>query len=52
MPLEVMCLDNFVDLSHAVAPFLPRGGGAPGTLREEQHQLTMEEEESLAVVLD
>jgi hypothetical protein len=39
------------DLSRAVAPFLPRGGGAPVTLPEER-PLTMEEEDRLALVLD
>jgi len=39
------------DLSRAVAPFLPRGGGAPVTLPEEC-PLTMEEKGRLALVLD
>ncbi|KAJ1255305.1 hypothetical protein BS78_K265300 [Paspalum vaginatum] len=38
------------DLSRAVAPFLPRGGGSPATLPEER-PLTMEEEGDLALVL-
>jgi len=39
------------DLSRAVAPFLPRGGGSPATLPEER-PLTMKEEGDLAQVLN
>jgi hypothetical protein len=39
------------DLSRAVAPFIPRGGGGPVTLPEEC-PLTMEEKGRLALVLD
>jgi hypothetical protein len=39
------------DLSRAVAPFLPRGGGAQVTLPEES-PLTLEEQARLALVLD
>lgn len=39
------------ELSRAVAPFLPRGGGAPATLPEER-PLTIKEEVDLTKILD
>ena len=47
--IGIMMMSNDDDLSRAVAPFLPRGGGAPVILPEES-PLTMEEEGRLALV--